>query len=173
VNTTISVGAVTATLGLEDPAEPGQRAALTAAIISDSNAIAARQRCAVARRLHRRGISMTHLHVLWALREHGDLSVTRLADVLGVAVPNATGLVDRMEQRGLVERDRDRTDRRVVIIRPTEAGIAAAEEIDGWRTDLLVRLLDRLDTDQLERIAGAISDIRAAPADAGPPCPAT
>ena len=148
--------------GHERPDEASARAALTEAIIADSNAIGSRQRCAVARRLHERGISMTHLHVLWILRERGDLSVTRLADLLDVAVPNATGLVDRMEQRGLVERDRDREDRRLVIVRPTPAGIAAAEEMDGRRTELLVRVLDQLDTDQLERIASAIRGIRAA-----------
>jgi DNA-binding MarR family transcriptional regulator len=172
VNATILDEVIVSQPHLEGPADAGARAALTEAIIADSNAIAAHQRCAVARRLHRQGISMTHLHVLWALREQGNLSVTRLADLLGVAVPNATGLVDRMEQRGLVERDRDRADRRVVIVRPTPGGIAAAEEIDGWRTDLLVRVLDRLDIDHLERIASVIRGIQAAPAvDAAPPCP--
>ena len=105
---------------------------------------------------------MTHLQLLWILREHGDLSVSRLADSLGIAVPNATGLVDRMEQRGLVERDRDRADRRLVYVRPTPAGIAAADEIDGWRADLLARILDPLNLDQLERIASSLRDVRAA-----------
>jgi len=88
--------------------------------------------------------------------------MTRLADLLGVAVPNATGIIDRMEQRGLVERLRDGADRRVVTVRQTPEGARAVEEIDGWRSDMLVELLDRLDTDQLLRLVGGIQELRAA-----------
>lgn len=160
----------TSTPGLTaDPAEPapddGDQAArsiLMEEIIAGTNVIAAHQRCTVTRQLLRRGISMTHLQVLWILREHGNLSVSRLADFLDIAVPNVTGLVDRMEQRGLVERDRDRADRRLVIVRPTSSGLATADEIDGWRSDLIARVLARLDLDQLERVAHGIQEIRAA-----------
>jgi len=65
---------------------------------------------------------MAHLQTLWILQESGPMPMTHLADVLGVALPNATGIVDRMEQRGLVERVRDDADRRVVTVRPTQAG---------------------------------------------------
>jgi len=153
-----------------DAGEQVGRSILIDEIIAGTSVIAAHQRCAVARRLLRRGISMTHLQVLWILREHGDLSVSRLAELLGVAVPNATGLVDRMEQRGLVERDRDRADRRLVIVRPTSSGMATADEIDGWRSDLMAQVLARLDLEQLERIARGIRDIRAAfPAETSRP----
>ena len=168
MNTTIDAG--------EHPARPHEqddRAALVDEIMGDISVIAARQRCAVARRLHHQGISMTHLQLLWILREHGDLSVSRLADFLGIAVPNATGLVDRMEQRGLVERDRDRADRRLVYVRPTPAGIAAADEIDGWRADVLARILDPLDLDQLERIASGMREARAAFASGAAPASPT
>jgi DNA-binding MarR family transcriptional regulator len=169
MNATIAPVQPPAPAGRAAQGDQAARAALTEAIIADSDAIAARRRCAVARGLHDRGISMTHLHVLWTLREQGALPVTRLADFLGVAVPNATGLVDRMEQRGLVERDRDPADRRLVIVRPTPGGIAAAAEIDGWRADLLLRVLDRLDTEQLELIASVVHGIRAAAAEGAAP----
>ena len=82
-------------------------------------ALASRRRCAVARRVHNSGISLGHLQILWILQEHGPLPVSRLADWLGIGAPNATGLLDRMAQRGLVERVRDAEDRRVVLARAT------------------------------------------------------
>jgi DNA-binding MarR family transcriptional regulator len=88
------------------------------------------------------------------------MPMTHLADVLGVALPNATGIVDRMEQRGLVERVRDDADRRVVTVRPTQAGGLATEEVDGWRTDMLEVLLDLLDTEQLVRLVRGIDEMR-------------
>jgi len=144
------------------PLPSPERRALIDEIVAGSAVIAGHQRCAVARRLHRQGVSMAHLQTLWILQEHGPQPMTRLADLLGVAVPNATGIIDRMEQRGLVERLRDGADRRVVTVRQMPEGARAVEEIDGWRSDMLVELLDRLDTDQLLRLVGGIQELRAA-----------
>jgi DNA-binding MarR family transcriptional regulator len=144
------------------PLPSPERRVLIDEIVAGTALIAGHQRCAVARRLHRQGISMAHLQTLWILQEHGPQPMTRLADLLGVAVPNATGIIDRMEQRGLVERLRDGADRRVVTVRQTPDGARAVEEIDGWRSDMLVELLDRLDTDQLLRLVGGIQELREA-----------
>ncbi len=129
-------------------------------ILAGTAVIAVHQRCAVARRLHRQGISMAHLQTLWILQEHGPLPISHLADLLGVADPNATGIIDRMEQRGLVERLRDGADRRVVIVAQTAEGARAVEAIDGWRSEMLETLLRRLDTDHLARLVGGIKELR-------------
>src|SRR5664280_1858945 len=106
------------------------RAGLLARIGDGIRAVSGHERCAAARHLHRAGISMAHLQILWLVSEHGPLPISRLADLLGVAVPNATGLVDRMEQRGLVVRERMADDRRVVRVSATDAGRDIADEVD-------------------------------------------
>jgi DNA-binding MarR family transcriptional regulator len=122
--------------------------------------LASRRRCTAARRIHHSGISLGHLQILWILQEHGPLPVSRLAEWLGIGVSNATGLLDRMEQRGLVERVRDADDRRVVLARMTEAGREAVAEHDGWRLDLVQQLLEPLPTDQLLAIAAGVRRAR-------------
>jgi DNA-binding MarR family transcriptional regulator len=143
-----------------DPPPSPERRRLIDEIVAGFAVIAGHQRCAVARRLHRQGISMAHLQTLWILQEHGPQPMTHLADLLGVAVPNATGIIDRMEQRGLVVRLRDGADRRVVTVQQTRDGARAVEEIDGWRSQMLEGLLVRLDTDQLIRFMGGIHELR-------------
>jgi DNA-binding MarR family transcriptional regulator len=142
------------------PLRSPERGALIDEIVAGTAVISGHQRCAVARRLHRQGISMAHLQTLWILQEHGPQPMTHLADLLGVAVPNATGIIDRMEQRGLVERLRDGADRRVVTVQQTPEGARAVEEIDGWRGDMLEDLLDRLDTDHLLRLVAGVNELR-------------
>ncbi len=137
---------------------PDERERLIARIGDGIRAVAGQQRCSIARHLHRTGISMAHLQVLWILGEHGPLPVGRVAELLGVAVPNATGLIDRMVQRGLVARERVADDRRVVLVQITAAGRTAAEQVDGWRTTVIERLLDRFDRDDLARIADALDE---------------
>jgi DNA-binding MarR family transcriptional regulator len=137
-----------------------ERRALIDEIVAGTAVIAGHHRCAVARQLHRQGISMAHLQTLWILQEHGPQPMSRLADLLGVAMPNATGIIDRMEQRGLVERLRDDADRRVVTVQQTPDGARAVEEIDGWRSGMLEGLLDRLDTDHLLRLVAGVTELR-------------
>ncbi len=123
-------------------------------------ALASHRRCAGASRVHHSGISLGHLQILWILQEHGPLPVSRLADWLGIGAPNATGLLDRMEQRGLVERIREGDDRRVVLARMTDAGRAAVAEHDGWRAELIEQVLQPLPTDQLLAVAAGVRRAR-------------
>ena len=52
------------------------------------------------------------------LQHHGPQTMTRLADMLDVSLSNATGIVDRLEDRGFVERVRVKDDRRIVPSSP-------------------------------------------------------
>ncbi len=143
-------------------ASPASRAALLRDISEGVATLASRRRCAAARRIHHSGISLGHLQVLWILQEHGPLPVSRLADWLGIGVPNVTGLLDRMEQRGLVERVRDTEDRRVVLARPSDLGRAAVAEHDGWPAEVLTQLLAPLTIEQLAAVADGVREACAA-----------
>jgi DNA-binding MarR family transcriptional regulator len=103
-----------------------------------------RQRKAVATQGCLRAISNTHLHVLFLLTTDGPLAMGRLADQLEVSMPNVTGIVDRMVAHGLVERLRNDDDRRQVVVRATQGGYEAVEEIDLVRRRQLARVLESL-----------------------------
>jgi len=119
-------------------------------------------RCAGTGRLVKAGVSMTHMHVMWLLEHHGDLPMSRVADLLDVSLSNATGIVDRMEERGLVERIRVPDDRRVVLVRIAPRGLEALDEMEAVKHDRLQAILGHLDESQLLRVAAALDDIRGA-----------
>lgn len=119
-------------------------------------------RCAALAGVMRQDVSMGQLHVLWLLEHHGQISMTRLAEHLDVSLPAATGLIDRMEERALIERIGDPDDRRRVLIRPGPAGRLALEQTEGLRRDRLRRILRRLDERQLRRVGLAVRDLREA-----------
>src|SRR3954447_16325935 len=119
-------------------------------------------RCAGTGRMVKAGISMTHLHILWVLEHHGDVTMSRLAELLDVSLSNATGLVDRMAERGLIDRIRVPNDRRIVLVRPSEQGARIRDEIEAIKQDRLRSILGRLPAERLERVLGAISDLRGA-----------
>jgi DNA-binding MarR family transcriptional regulator len=77
-------------------------------------------------------------------------------------VSNATGLVDRMAERGLVERLGVPDDRRIVLIRVAPEGVRIRDEVEALRQDNMRVILSRLDIPQLERVLAAMTDISGA-----------
>lgn len=138
------------------------RAAVTAAMIAQLRGALGELRCVGSARLVRRGISMSHLHLMSMLERHGELPMSRIADVLDISLSNATGLIDRMEERGLVERIRVKDDRRVVIVRVTDEGRRALADLELFRDEVVRRILDRLDDRQLARLRRAVADLETA-----------
>ena len=133
----------------------------TEGIITDYRATIVAMKCAMSERLVRLGISMAQLNILYTLHRSGEMSMSRLADVLNVSLSNATGLVDRMEERGFIERIRVPEDRRIVRVRIADAGERVLQENDALTDELMRDVLSRLDRTQLYVIARAMADFRA------------
>src|SRR3954454_17356451 len=150
------------TIDAEPTAAPDQLVSRIATGIHD---MIAGFRCAGTGRLVKAGVSMTHMHVMWLLQHHGDVSMSRLADQLDVSFSNATGIIDRMEERGLVERVRVPDDRRVVLVRIAARGVEALEEMEAVKRDRLHSILGHLDKPRLLRVAEALDDLRTAVVD--------
>jgi DNA-binding MarR family transcriptional regulator len=117
-------------------------------------------KCAASERVLRLGISMAQLHILYTLQRHGQMPMSRLAEVLNVSLSNATGLIDRIEERGFVERTRVPEDRRIVLIRVTEAGERMLGEIDALSDELLRSVLEHLDRSKLAGVGQAVASLR-------------
>jgi DNA-binding MarR family transcriptional regulator len=95
-------------------------------------------------RWHAGQISLIHLNVLILLEGSGPLPMSKLAAAMDISVASITGVVDRMEARGLVQRRRDADDRRVILVEPAEGGRRLFAEIDARRRKGLNKLLQKL-----------------------------
>jgi DNA-binding MarR family transcriptional regulator len=133
-----------------------------APIIADFQAAMTMLKCASSERVLRLGISMAQLHILYSLQRAGEMPMSRLAEVLNVSLSNATGLIDRIEERGFVERTRVPEDRRIVIIRVTPAGERMLGEIDALSDDLLRSVLGHLGRSKLAGVGEAVASLRLA-----------
>jgi DNA-binding MarR family transcriptional regulator len=102
-------------------------------IVAEIGPLIARRQRFMARTWCRQEVSMVHLHVLLLLDTEGPLSMGRLAENIDVSLPSATGIVTRMEERGLVRRLHGEDDRRLVMVQLSEAGRSALEGADYFR----------------------------------------
>jgi DNA-binding MarR family transcriptional regulator len=133
-----------------DRPRSGARARLTERVLDEVLSWNPREFITAFRRWHRDSFSLIHLNVLMLLEVEGPESMSRLAEALDVSVASMTGIVDRMEKRGLVERRRDPGDRRVVLVHPSDGGLDVFREIDRRRREGLGKLLEQLDEHQLQ-----------------------
>jgi DNA-binding MarR family transcriptional regulator len=120
------------------------------AVVTELSAWNPRERMGMFRRWLQGSLSIIQLHVLTILEGEGPVSMSRLAESLDVSVASATGIVDRMEQRGLVERRHGEDDRRVVLVRATSAGEAVFAELEYQRRLMLREVLSRLTNEELK-----------------------
>ncbi len=99
---------------------------------------------------------MSQIQILVTLAD-GDLSIGQLSQQLGVAKPNITPLVDAMSARGLVERYRSLTDRRVVNVHLTEDGVALMEKIRHSVSEQIVEWPAQLSRSEAKELNTALS----------------
>lgn len=89
-------------------------------------------------------LSQPQYNILRILRGAGDqgLSCRAIGDRLVTLDPDVTRLLDKLEARGLVQRQRDSRDRRLVLVRLTEAGRRLVN--DAHLNQAIARTQDRI-----------------------------
>lgn len=132
------------------------------AIVTEVGGWIGELRCAAMARMVTSQVSMSQLHVLWLLQHHGAMPMSRLADLLGVSVSNATGIMDRMERDGLVERIRVPDDRRLVLVQPAPAGLNALSETETTRRAAMRGVVRRLAPGERPVVLQALRSLRRA-----------
>ena len=110
-------------------------------------------------------LSLIHIHVLTILEVQGPLSMSKLAEELDVSLASATGIVTRMEERGLVARQHTDADRRVVSVHRTPRGDEVFDRLRRHRRDKLKKLLAQLSDDELAAFLTGLRAIRRARAE--------
>lgn len=100
-------------------------------------------------------LTMPQLKTLVSLYGSERSTMGDLADSLGVSVSTLTGIVDRLVDHGLVVRENDPHDRRVVVGRLTPEGAALVDQFFLSARDGLGRVLAQLSDEEL-RLVGRV-----------------
>jgi DNA-binding MarR family transcriptional regulator len=103
---------------------------------------------AVALRL---GLNPTDLKCAGVLRETGAITAGELAELTGLTTGAITGVLDRLEQIGLVRRVRDANDRRRIFVELVQNAAldTQAAEVFGPLSEATATLLTRYADDEL------------------------
>jgi DNA-binding MarR family transcriptional regulator len=124
------------------------------------------------------GVTAPQLATLAGAQRLGPVAIGALARAVHLSQPTVSGILDRLEERGLARRERSDQDRRSVVVQVTEKGEQILQESPSLLQDRFREELSRLEgwerywlLSALERIAAMMDAeaIKAAPVlDAGP-----
>jgi DNA-binding MarR family transcriptional regulator len=109
------------------------------------------------------GISQSQYNILRILRgaRPKAVKISEIADRMITRDPDVTRLVDRLIKQGLVRRERDTDDRRVVLVEITAAGLAMLARLDGPAGEYTEGAMAGLKPAELRALDSLLNEVRA------------
>lgn len=98
------------------------------------------------------GMSRSQYVLVKLLAEKAPITVSEVAQHLGMTAAGATGLIDRLEKAGMVDRERDAEDRRVVRVTLNAEGRRQLAEARRLRRQVLADFFAPLSPDELAEL---------------------
>jgi len=109
------------------------------------------------------GLDLTpaQLHIVLWLGNDGTMTMGELARRVAVTEKTITGVVDRLERAGLVQRERDPEDRRVIHVRLAPRGARLHRRMDQGIEEKLAGLLGLLDAEDRRHLVRMVEHLTA------------
>ena len=106
------------------------------------------------------GLTGPQVRLMACLVARGPLTLTVLSRTLGMSHSTASGIVDRLEARGLVRRSPDATDRRRTAIEITDNVARYVGELEAGPAGRLASVLEQASADQRRVIRRGLRTLR-------------
>ncbi len=110
-------------------------------------------------RLSELGITSSQAHVLSTLNQEDGLPLSSIGKKVFLDKPAITGLADRLEKDGLVERRRTSIDRRVIRLFLTSKGKAVITHYETVIQEIDNDIVSALSTDELSEFRNILNKV--------------
>jgi len=98
------------------------------------------------------GFTLPQLSVISILGKHGEQKVSELSEKMGLSDSTVSGILDRLEQRDIIKRERTKDDRRVVKISLTGGSQKLCNDFRRKKEEYFTQLLKRLSEQEIKDI---------------------
>lgn len=102
--------------------------------------------------MHDSGFTLPQLSVILMLEKHGEQKVSELSLKMGLSDSTVSGILDRLEQKEIIKRERTKDDRRVVKISLTGKSKEFCNDFRRKREEYFTRLLKNLSEQEIKDI---------------------
>lgn len=102
-------------------------------------------------------LTLQQLRAFAFVLAHGQTPISKVAEALSIRPNVATGIVQRLVNRGLIERRQDPDDLRIRLLTVTDRGLALIDELSEIVLAKGRELLDRLSDEQLHQLRNILT----------------
>jgi len=103
------------------------------------------------------GLTVTQLRSLFLIANKGSTNFRKMAEALKVTPSNVTGIIDRLEDQGLVSRTQNPEDRREMTLQATDKGKALVFNLKEAGMKEMTQILSLLSLAELSALAQGLS----------------
>ncbi|RJP27742.1 MAG: MarR family transcriptional regulator [Actinobacteria bacterium] len=104
-------------------------------------------------------LSFPQIILLMELQRSGTCSMGELSQRLHITQGVATRMVDRLLEKGMVERERGADDRRVVLVTPTKKGTCVAQDIERLNREKMVEIFQSVSEKERADLLALLKEI--------------
>lgn len=104
-------------------------------------------------------LTSSQIKVLISFAEKESFTMTELSNAHSVSVSTMTSMVDRLIQNGLLKRDKDDTDRRIVRVCLTAEGKKMVRHLMSIRKKALEKFMLELNDSEIKRFLQSIENV--------------
>ena len=105
-------------------------------------------------------LSLPQIHAVNVTREGGQVTITELADKLGVSPPSASAMVDRLVEKGVFEREQSREDRRKVVVSVSTKALEQFEVIEKNILQSFIELVEGIGPETTRKWCEVLKRVR-------------
>ena len=105
------------------------------------------------------GVSSAQLWMMWEIFNAPGMKVTELAVVLSIHQSTCSNILDKLQQKGLVRRERSGPDQRVVHLHLTEKGTKLLAKAPRPAQGAIADVLQKLPDEVLAKMDASLSDL--------------
>lgn len=105
------------------------------------------------------GVTEQQWRVLRVLNEEGPMEPTRIADLACLLLPSLTRILQKLEEKQLIHRERDKADRRKQVVNISEAGSSLIAANWEASVQLMNQVRDHMGVDRYEALLDLLNDL--------------
>ncbi len=104
--------------------------------------------------------SKNEVLIFWLLFQKSEVNMSEIADYIHVPLNTATGIVSRMEKGGLIERTRSEQDKRIVLIRFSDKGMAQFNTLVGELMGYATKIMSEFTPQEIQLMNSMMTKVR-------------
>lgn len=116
------------------------------------------------------GFTTSQCYALLELKKSNNLTMNELSDKMNLNTSTMTRIINNLVRDDFIQRSRDESDRRIVLVMLTEKGILAAGQLELSIMDYYKKIIVNLPDGQIEDVLKAVSMLIDAFEKANPNC---